>query len=52
MAEIYRCLCTLYNYRHPSFRFIDKVKQADGRYRKIYGKEPKTPCQRLLGRLT
>jgi hypothetical protein len=29
----------LYNYRHPSFRLIDKVKQADGRYKKVYKKQ-------------
>jgi hypothetical protein len=47
-AEVYRYLCPLYNYWYPSFRLIGKVKQADGRYRKIYEKQPKTPCQRLL----
>jgi hypothetical protein len=49
LAEVYRCLCPLYNYWYPSFRLIDKVQQADGRYKKVYGKEPKTPCQRLPG---
>jgi hypothetical protein len=48
LAEVYRYLSPLYNYWYPSFRLIDKVKQADGRYRKIYEKQPKTPCQRLL----
>jgi hypothetical protein len=27
---------------------VDKVKREDGRYQKIYEKNPKTPCQRLL----
>jgi hypothetical protein len=48
LAEVYRNLCPLYNYWYPSFRLIAKQKQADGRYRKIYEKAPKTPYQRLL----
>ena len=48
MAEGYRYLCPLYNDRYPSFKLIDKVKQADGRYRKVYEKAPATPYQRLL----
>jgi hypothetical protein len=48
MAEVYEYLCPLYNYWYPSFRLIDKVKQDDGRYKKVYEKTPKTPCQRLL----
>jgi hypothetical protein len=48
LAEVYRYLSPLYNYWYPSFRLIDKVKQADGHYRKVYEKQPKTPCQRLL----
>jgi hypothetical protein len=36
------------NYWYPSFRLIDKEKQGDGRYKKIYEKSLKTPCQRLL----
>jgi hypothetical protein len=48
LAEVYRYVCPLYNYWYPSFRLIDKEKQADGRYRKVYEKQPKTPCQRLL----
>jgi hypothetical protein len=27
---------------------LDKEKQADGRYKKIYEKNPKTPYERLL----
>jgi hypothetical protein len=45
---VYKYLCPLYNYWHPSFRLPDKEKQADGRYKKIYEKSPKTPFQRLI----
>jgi hypothetical protein len=48
LAEVYKYLCPLYNYWYPSFRLIDKEKQGDGRYKKIYEKSPKTPCERLL----
>jgi hypothetical protein len=47
-AEVYKYLCPLYNYRYPSFRLTDKEKQGDGRYKKIYEKDPKTSYQRLL----
>ena len=48
LAEVYRFLCPLYNYWYPSFKLIDKVKLDDGRYKKVYEKTPKTPCERLL----
>jgi len=48
LAEVYRFLCPLYNYWMPSFRLVSKDKQADGRYRKVYEKIPKTPFQRLI----
>jgi len=48
LAAVYTYLCPLYNYWYPSFRLIDKVKQPDGRYKKIYEKKPTTPYQRLL----
>ena len=48
LAEVYTYLCPLYNYWYPSFSLIDKVKQADGRYKKVYEKAPVTPYQRLL----
>ena len=48
LGEVYRYLCPLYNYWYPSFKLVDKVKQADGRYRKVYEKAPATPYQRLL----
>jgi hypothetical protein len=47
LAEVYRYLCPLYNYWYPSFKLVDKVKQADGRYKKVYEKTPVTPYQRL-----
>jgi hypothetical protein len=31
----------------PSFRLVAKEKQADGRYRKVYEKEPVTPYELL-----
>ncbi|MDR2741694.1 MAG: hypothetical protein LBB98_06015, partial [Treponema sp.] len=48
LAEVYRWLCPLYNYWMPSFRLVAKEKQADGRYRKVYEKEPRTPYERLM----
>jgi hypothetical protein len=48
LAEVYRWLCPLYNYWMPSFRLVAKEKQADGRYRKVYEKEPGTPYERLM----
>ena len=48
LSEVYRFLCPLYNYWYPSFKLIDKVKEAFGRYKKVYEKSPKTPCERLL----
>jgi hypothetical protein len=47
LTEVYKYLCPLYNYWYPLFRLVDKVKREDGRYQKIYEKNPKTPCQRL-----
>ena len=48
LAGVYLWLCPLYNYWMPSFRLISKEKQADGRYRKVYEKGPKTPYERLM----
>ena len=41
-------MCPRYNYWYPSFKRIDKLKQGDGRYKKVYEKVPAPPCQRLL----
>jgi len=48
LAEVYHWLCPLYNYWMPSFRLRAKEKQADGRYRKVYEKLPRTPYERIL----
>jgi hypothetical protein len=48
LAEVYRFLCPLYNYWYPSFKLLSKEKQADGRYKKVYEKEPRTPWERLM----
>jgi hypothetical protein len=48
LAEVYRFLCPLYNYWMPSFRLIAKEKQADGRYKKVSEKKPRTPYERLM----
>jgi hypothetical protein len=47
-AEVYRFLCSLYNYRYPSIKLVSKEKQGDGRYKKVYEKEPRTPSERLM----
>jgi hypothetical protein len=48
LAEVCRWLCPLYNYWMPSFRLVDKEQRADGRYRKVYEKQPRTPHDRLI----
>ena len=48
LAEVYRFLNPLLNYWYPTLRLIAKEKLPSGRYKKIYEKDPKTPCQRLL----
>ncbi|MDR1174298.1 MAG: transposase family protein [Treponema sp.] len=48
LEAVYRCLNPLLNYWYPTLRLIAKEKQASGRYKKIYEKVPRTPCQRLL----
>jgi hypothetical protein len=48
LEAVYRCLNPLLNYWYPTLRLIAKEQQASGRYKKIYEKESKTPCQRLL----
>jgi len=48
LAEVYRFLCPLYNYWMPSFRLVAKEKQEDGRYKKVYEKNPRTPYERLM----
>jgi len=48
LTDVYRYLNPLLNYFYPTLRLIAKEKLPSGRYKKIYEKEPKTPCQRLL----
>jgi len=48
LCEVYRFLNPLLNYWYPTLRLIAKEKLPSGRYKKIYEKEAKTPCQRLL----
>jgi hypothetical protein len=48
LSDVYRYLNPLLNYFYPTLRLIAKEKLPSGRYKKIYEKEPKTPCQRLL----
>jgi hypothetical protein len=48
LAEVYQFLCPLYNYWYPSFKLVSKEKQADGRYKKVYEKAPRTPWERLM----
>jgi hypothetical protein len=48
LCDVYRFLNPLLNYWYPTLRLTAKEKLPSGRYKKIYEKEPKTPCQRLL----
>jgi hypothetical protein len=48
LSDVYRFLNPLLNYWYPTLRLIAKEKLPSGRYKKIYEKEAKTPCQRLL----
>ena len=48
LSQVYRFLNPLLNYWYPTLRLIAKEKLPSGRYKKIYQKDPKTPCQRLL----
>ena len=48
LAEVYQYLNPLLNYWYPTLQLIAKEKLPSGRYKKIYEKVAKTPCQRLL----
>jgi hypothetical protein len=48
LAEAYRFLNPLLNYWYPAMRLMAKEKLPSGRYKRIYGKEARTPYQRLL----
>jgi hypothetical protein len=48
LSWVYLYLNPLLNYFYPTLRLIAKEKLSSGRYKKIYEKDPKPPCQRLL----
>ena len=48
LSDVYRYLNPLLNYFYPTIRLTAKEKLPSGRYKKIYEKDPKPPCQRLL----
>jgi hypothetical protein len=48
LEEACRCLNPLRGYWYPALRLAAKEKQASGRYKKICGKVPQTPCRRPL----
>ncbi|MDR0628751.1 MAG: hypothetical protein LBG24_03760 [Treponema sp.] len=51
LGEVYQFLCPLYNDWYPSFKLPSKEKQADGRYKKVYEKEPQTRIFQRSARL-
>jgi hypothetical protein len=48
LEAVCRCLNPLLNCWYPALCLAAREKRASGRYKKVYGKVPKTPCQRLL----
>jgi hypothetical protein len=48
LSEVYQYLNPLLNYYYPTIRLIARDKLPSGRYKKIYEKNAKTPCERLL----
>jgi hypothetical protein len=48
LDEVYTYLCPLYNYWFHSAKLINRKTLTDGRVKKEYEKEPKTPYERLL----
>jgi transposase InsO family protein len=47
LAKVYRFLCPLLNYFYPSKKLLSKKRLPNGRVKKIYEKQLKTPFQRL-----
>jgi hypothetical protein len=47
LASVYRVLCPLLTYFYPSKKLTAKERLPNGRIKKIYEKELKTPFQRL-----
>jgi hypothetical protein len=48
LVEVYKYLCPLYNYWFHSAKLIGREQLPNGRYKKIYEAEPKTPYERLM----
>jgi hypothetical protein len=48
LQNVYSCLNPLINYFYPAKKLIAKDKLPNGRIKKVYDKQLKTPCQRLL----
>jgi hypothetical protein len=48
LADVYSCLNPLLNYFYPTKKLLAKKVLKNGRVRKLYEKQLKTPCQRLL----
>jgi hypothetical protein len=48
LAKVYECLCPLYNYWFHSAKLLGRQQKPNGRWKKIYEKDPKTPYERLM----
>jgi hypothetical protein len=48
LMEVYRCLCPLLNYFYPNKKLERKETLPNGRVKKIYEKQLKTPYARVL----
>jgi transposase InsO family protein len=48
LVEVYTYLCPLYNYWFHSAKLIDKKRLKNGKSRKVYEGEAKTPYDRLM----
>ncbi len=48
LQNVYSCLNPLINYFYPTKKLVAKDKLPNGKIKKVYEKQLKTPCQRLL----
>jgi hypothetical protein len=48
LQNVYSCLNPLINYFYPTKKLIAKDKLPNGKIKKVYEKQLKTPCQRFL----
>jgi hypothetical protein len=48
LRNVYSCLNPLINYFYPTKKLVAKDKLPNGKIKKVYEKQLKTPCQRLL----